>query len=337
MAATKVVLLNRLAADIQRERHSEYQASQTHARPQARDSNTNGNPEKGGQKYESNMRRLYKYFSEWKTQSGSSSPQQPPSFSIFSGKIRTLVKRTKSTDSVVSVNNEKGKMGVALSTEEINTSTAEGKTPYLPLELQIQILKNLTWKEQVRLASVCRTWRSVVIDWVVPQNFRSLSGDTVLGPYVINPLLEEVRCELGSSVLAAESLYTGNGESVLDQPLCFPPSSHILVKISDLRNDSLEPAVDETIHVFSTRCCDRYIRIRDVLAAMDKFYRQVNEDRVIGDYKSWRSWKFLLETNRWWRRGYVGLCGKWEWRDGGRTLCFFAEKVEGAWENDFKN
>ncbi|KAF3923741.1 hypothetical protein ABW20_dc0108285 [Dactylellina cionopaga] len=230
-------------------------------------------------------------------------------------------------------------MGVATSKEDLTpTLQNDSKVPCLPLEIHIQILQNLDWKEQVRLASVCRTWRSIVIDWILPQPFRSPSGNTILGPNVLNPLLEEIRnIELGSLIAQTENLYTTKGEAVLDQPLCFPASTHMVIRVSDFRTDGHEPAVDERIQVFSTRCCDRYIRIRDVLVAMDKFYRQVNEDRVIGDYKSWRSWKFLLETNRWWRRGYVGICGKWEWRDGGKWLCFYAQKVEGAWEKDFKN
>ncbi|KAF3901804.1 hypothetical protein AA313_de0205922 [Arthrobotrys entomopaga] len=339
MAATRVMLLDRLAVDMgtERQRHS---ASQTQTQPEIATSTANGNSGQSEHKYESSLRRLFKILSEWKTQlqaNTTSSIPQAPHISL-SEKLRTLVKKSKSMESVISASNEKQKMGIAPSKESVASSSSSGsKTPWLPLELQIQILKNLTWKEQVKMAAVCPTWRAVILEWIVPQDFRSLSGNTVLGPYIINPLLEEIHCEVGSSVMAAESLYTRNGESVLNQPLCFPPATHLLIRVSDLRDDGLEPAVDDGIHVFSTRCCDRYIQICDLLSAMDKFYRQVNEDRVIGDYKSWRSWKFLLETNRWWRRGYVGLCGKWEWTEGGRTLCFLAKKVNGAWEKDFKN
>ncbi|KAK6522195.1 hypothetical protein TWF281_002762 [Arthrobotrys megalospora] len=334
MATARVMLLDRLSANMEGERHR-YQSSRAQANMQTR--GVSPNNEKGNRSDESTFRKLYKYFLDWKASSEvlSSSHSPTPSFTnFFPSKIRTLVSKQKSSEHLSS--NKAEKMGVPNSKEASTSSASYGKTPNLPLELQIQILQNLTWNEQVRLASVCKTWRSVIIDWVVPQNFRSPTGNTVLGPHIINPVLEQLRCELGSSVLTAENLVTDKGESFLDQPLCYPPTTHLVIRVSDLRTDGLEPAVDDCINVFSNRCCDRNIRIRDVLTAMDKFYRQVNEDRVIGDYKSWRSWKFLLETNRWWRRGFVGLCGKWEWKDG-RYLIFLVEKIEGAWERDFTN
>ncbi|KAK6496256.1 hypothetical protein TWF481_002281 [Arthrobotrys musiformis] len=345
MATARVLLLDRLAADMEGGRHrynNGLSPGQANVNMQTRDVSAHG--EKPGKNYDSTFRKLYKYFLDWKSSSenlnssSSSSSQHHPSPSsfttLFPSKIRSLVSKQKSSEYLSF--NPSEKMGVQNSREE-EALPSSGKTPpIIPLELQIQILKNLTWKEQVRLASVCKTWRSVIIDWVVPQNFRSPTGNTVLGPHIINPILEGLRCELGSSVLSAENVVTANGETILDQPLCYPPTTHLIIKVSDLRTDGLEPAVDDSINVFSNRCCDPHVRIRDALTAMDKFYRQVNEDRVIGDYKSWKSWKFLLETNRWWRRGYVGLCGKWEWKDG-RYLIFLAEKIEGAWERDFTN
>ncbi|KAK6330822.1 hypothetical protein TWF718_003020 [Orbilia javanica] len=335
MATARVLLLDRLAADMEGERHR-YHSSVAQANRQTRDAIPNN--EKGIRTYESTFRKLYKYFLDWKSSSEVLSPPNhhhpsPSSFTtLFPSKIRSLVSKQKSSEHLFSDKSEK--MGVLSSKDDSASSISSGEIPHLPLELQIQILQNLTWKEQVRLASVCQTWRSVIINWVVPQNFRSPTGNTVLGPHIVNPLLEQLRCELGSSVLSVENMVTETGELILDQPLCYPPTTHLTIRVSDLRTDGLEPAVDDCINVFSNRCCDRNIRIRDALTAMDKFYRQINEDRVIGDYKSWKSWKFLLETNRWWRRGFVGLCGRWQWKDG-RYLIFFAEKVEGAWERDF--
>ncbi|TGJ68345.1 hypothetical protein EYR41_007400 [Orbilia oligospora] len=340
MATARVLLLDRLAADMEGERQR-YHSSPAQAKMQTRDVISSN--EKDGKTYESTFRRLYKYFLDWKSSSEVfSSPSHhhhhhpsPSSFTtLFPSKIRTLVSKQKSSEYLFSDKSEK--MGTPSSKEDPTISKSSGEIPHLPLEIQIQILQNLTWKEQVRLASVCKTWRSVIIDWIVPQDFRSPTGNTVLGPHIVNPLLEQLRCELGSSVLSAETMVTEKGESILDQPLCYPSTTHLILRVSDLRTDGLEPAVDDCINVFSNRCCDRNVRIRDALTAMDKFYRQVNEYRVIGDYKSWRSWKFLLETNRWWRRGFVGLCGKWEWKDG-RYLIFFVEKIEGAWERDFTN
>lgn len=253
------------------------------------------NNEKDGKTYEYTFRKLYKYFLEWKSSSEAlSSPPphhhpSPSSFTtLFPSKIRTLVSKQKSSEYLFSDKSEK--MGVPNSKDDSTSSTSSGKAPHLPLELQIQILQNLTWKEQVRLASVCKTWRSVIIDWFVPQNFRSPTGNTVLGPHIVNPLLEQLRCELGSSTLSAENMVTEKGEPILDQPLCYPPTTHLTIRVSDLRTDGIEPSVDDCINVFSNRCCDSNVRIRDALTAMDKFYRQVNEDRVIGDYKSWKSW-----------------------------------------------
>ncbi|KAK6342021.1 hypothetical protein TWF730_001503 [Orbilia blumenaviensis] len=341
MVTARLMLLDRLAADMEGERHKN-KPSHVQAKMQTRSASPSN--EKDGKMYESTFRKLYKYFLDWKSTSSevlsSSSPNNthhtpaPSQTTLFPAKIRTLVSKPKSFEYLSPIKSEK--MGVSNSKEPFACPILSGKTPTLPLELQIQIIRNLTWSEQVRLAAVCKTWRSIIIEWIVPQDFRSPTGNTVLGPHIVNPILEKLQCELGSSVLSAENMVTENGESLLDQPLCYPPTTHLVIRVSDLRTDGLEPAVDDCINIFSNRCCDRNVRIRDALTAMDKFYRQVNEDRVIGDYKSWRSWKFLLETNRWWRRGYVGLCGKWEWRDG-RYLIFFVEKIEGAWERDFTN
>ncbi|KAJ6264070.1 hypothetical protein Dda_0211 [Drechslerella dactyloides] len=351
MAVTRALLLDRLAGDMEHQIQRKYHASRARmqgpASSQARGSNANSEKDAHNHKYESGLRRIYKYFSEWKTQpnmasSSSSTPSSSSSSQI--SRNSNLVSFPEKIKHLVSENNEqaaaleKEKLAPAATMAQPTESLPmDPNVPCLPLELHIQILQNLSWREQVRLASVSPTWRSIVTDWLVPLEFRSPTGDTILGPHIINPLFAQLDCELGFSVRQAEDLYTPAGEPVLDQPFCYPPATHLLVRVSDLRTDGLEPAIDDTISVFTTRCCDRNIRIRDVLAAMDKYYRQTNEDRIIKDYKSWHSWKFLLETNRWWRRGYVGLCGQWEWRDGGDWLCLYAQKVTGAWENDFKN
>ncbi|KAF3911587.1 hypothetical protein ABW21_db0208159 [Orbilia brochopaga] len=350
MTVTRALLLDRLAGEMEYQIQRKYHAARAHRRAPASSQagRPNASSEKGVEthdnKYESGLRRLYKYLSEWKFQPSTSSSTSSSSSSSNINRNLNQPSFLENTNSLVSMNKDEAAiseveklvaaMGIAQSTEY---PQVDGKTPCLPLELHIQILQSLSWREQVRLAAVCPTWRSIITEWIVPQEFRSKTGDTLLGPHVVNPLFGQLHCELGSALSQSENFYTPAGESVLDQPFCYPPATHLVIRISDLRADGLDPAVDDSITVFTTRCCDRNIRIRDVLTAIDKFYRQVNEDRVIGDYKSWLSWKFLLETNRWWRRGYVGLCGRWEWRDGGKWLCLYAQKVDGAWENDFKN
>ncbi|KAF3934411.1 hypothetical protein ABW19_dt0203470 [Dactylella cylindrospora] len=279
------------------------------------------------QKYEYNLKRVYKYLTQWKDQTGFFNQSHNPLSFFPSSRSKS---KSKGRNSSATAQNEK--MGVSQSTAKGRIYQGENGMPYLPLEVHIEILQYLDWREQVRLTRVCKTWRAVITEWVIPRSFRTINPD--LGPYIINPLFAQLECELGFGINQTGDIYTGDGTLLIDQPLCWPPANNLIVRISDLRTDGLQPGIDERINIVSNRCCDRNIRIRDLLATLDRFYRQVNEDRAITDEASWTTWKFRLETNRWWRRGYLLLHGKWEWRDGGRYLCLYAKKVEGAWEAD---
>jgi len=275
-------------------------------------------------KYEYNLKRAFKYLTQWKSHSGTLHPTP--------NTLSNAPSKSESRDKIVA-KSQGEKMGVSHSTSTgAPDEQTGGKMPFLPLEVHIEILKHLGWNEQVRLAGVCKTWRSVIIEWIIPTEFIGL--DTKPSRYIINPLFSQLEFELGSSVLQCDMFLTDDGSLLIDQPLCWPPTTQLAVRVSDLRADGLEPGVDGVINVTTSRCCDRSLRIRDLLASLDRFYRQVNEDRAIVDESSWSSWKFKLQTNKWWRRGYLTLHGNWEWKDGGRYLCLYAKKVAVGWEFD---